>query len=166
MKILVFIIAEIKLRQILFLFRQYSKVKNQVSKRSKKKLRNLISSASLLSQFALKLAELKHIPYHRRQAQVSKEPLVRQNLILAHQISRVSAEKNCTLKQIAGWINITHSRICHIANMLLVSPLIQEEILLSTDKALYNIPEYRLREVIKELDWDKQQEIWKDLLKL
>ena len=50
--------------------------------------------------------------------------------------------------------------------MLLVSPLIQEEILLSTDKALYNVPEYRLREVIKELDWDKQQEIWKDLLKL
>jgi len=126
----------------------------------------MLHKADISRQFALKLAELKHIPHHRRQAQVSKEPLVRQNLILAHQISRVSAEKNCTLKQIAVWIGITHSRICHIANMLLVSPLIQEEILLSIDKALYNIPEYRLREVIKELDWDKQQEIWKDLLKL
>ena len=125
----------------------------------------MLHKADISRQFALKLAELKHIPYHRRQAEVSKEPLVRQNLILAHQISRVSAEKNCSLRQIAAWIGITHSRVCHIANMLLISPLIQEEILLSTDKTLCNVPEYKLRDVTKELDWDKQQEIWKDLLK-
>ena len=116
-------------------------------------------------QFALKLAELKHIPYHRQQAEISKEPLVRQNLILAHQISQVASERNCTLKEIANWIGITHARICHIANMLLISPRIQEEMLLSTDKALSSIPEYKLRDITKELDWNKQQEIWNSLLK-
>ncbi|MCX5692225.1 MAG: recombinase family protein [Candidatus Omnitrophica bacterium] len=116
-------------------------------------------------QFALKLAELKHIPYHRQQAEISKEPLVRQSLILAHQINQVAQERNCTLKEIANWIGITHARICHIVNMLLISPQIQEEILLSDNKVLFNIPEYKLRDITKELDWNKQREIWNNLLK-
>jgi len=36
-------------------------------------------------------------------------------------------------------------------------PKIQEEILLSEDKALFNIPVYKLRNVIAEVDWNKQQ---------
>ena len=116
-------------------------------------------------QFALKLAELKHIPYHRQQAEIGKEPLIRQNLILAHQVDQVARERKCTLKEIAGWIGISPARICHIATMLLISPQIQEEILLSTDKALFNIPEYRLRDVSVEIDWNKQREIWNNLLK-
>ncbi|MFH0839087.1 MAG: zinc ribbon domain-containing protein [Candidatus Omnitrophota bacterium] len=116
-------------------------------------------------QFALKLAELKHISCHRQQAEINKEPLVRQNLILAHQINQVASERNCTLKEIANWIGITHARICHIANMLLISPRIQEEILLSDNKVFFNIPEYKLRDITKEVDWNKQQEIWNTLLK-
>jgi hypothetical protein len=115
--------------------------------------------------FALKLAELKHIPYHRQQAEISKEPLIRQNLILAHQVDQVAREKRCTLKEIAGWVGISPARICHIANMLLISPQIQEEILFSTDKALFSIPEYRLRDVSVEMDWNKQRDIWNYLLK-
>lgn len=125
----------------------------------------MLHDADISRLFALKLAELKHIPHHRRQAQVNKEPLVRQDLILAHQIIRVAAEKNCSLRKVASWLGITHSRICHIATMLLISPQIQEEIFLSDNKALFEVAEYRLRKVTAELDWDKQQEIWKDLLK-
>lgn len=116
-------------------------------------------------QFALKLMELKHISCHRQQAEINKEPLVRQNLILAHQINQVVSERNCSLKEIANWIGITHARICHIVNMLLISPQIQEEILLSDNKTLFNIPEYKLRDVTKEVDWSKQQKIWNTLLK-
>jgi len=116
-------------------------------------------------QFALTLAELKHIPNHRRQAGISKHPLIRQNLILAHQIDQISHERICSLKEIAGWIGITHARICHIANMLLIAPKIQEEILLSDDKALFDIPEYMLREVSSEVDWNRQQDIWNSLIK-
>jgi len=118
-----------------------------------------------IHQFELKLANLKHIPYHRQQAGISKEPLIRQNLILAHQIDQVARERKCTLKEIASWIGMSPARICHIANTLLISPQIQEEILLSNDKALFNIPEYKLRSVSIEVDWNKQQEIWNSLLK-
>ncbi len=116
-------------------------------------------------QFALKLAELKHTPFYRQQAKINKEPPIRQNLILAHQISQVAHERKCNLKEIANWISITHARICHIANMLLISPQIQEEILLSDNKALFNIPEYKLRDITAELDWNKQRKIWNNLLK-
>ena len=50
-------------------------------------------------------------------------------------------------------------------NMLLLSPKIQEEILLSDDKALFNVPEYRLRDITTEIDWNNQQELWDKLLK-
>jgi hypothetical protein len=48
--------------------------------------------------------------------------------------------------------------------MLLLSPKIQEEILLSDSKALFNVPEYRLRDITTEVDWSKQQELWNKLL--
>ena len=113
----------------------------------------------------MKLAELKHIPYHIRQAGVSKEPLVRQNLILGYQINEVTKERNCSLKKIANWIGMIHPRVCQIVNMLLLSPKIQEEILFSEDKALFSIPEYKLRDVTAEIDWNKQQALWNKLLK-
>ena len=60
---------------------------------------------------------------------------------------------------------MNHPRLCQIVNMLLLSPKIQEEILLSDNKALFNIPEYKLRDVIAEVSWDKQQEVWNKLVK-
>lgn len=115
--------------------------------------------------FPLKLSELKHIPHYRQRAGIMNEPPMRQSLILAHQIEQVGHEKNCSLKEIASWIGISHTRICHISNMLLLSPNIQEEILLSEDKTLFKLPEYKLRDVIAEADWKKQEEIWNNLLK-
>jgi len=116
-------------------------------------------------EFALNLTELKHIPRRSKQAAINNIPLIRQNLILAHQIDQIAHERKCTLKEIAQWIGISPSRICHIVNMLLISPRIQEEILLSNNKALFTIPEYKLRDVSIEEDWDKQQAIWVNLLK-
>jgi DNA invertase Pin-like site-specific DNA recombinase len=125
----------------------------------------VLQKGEISHKFALRLAEIKHIPYHRRQAEIGSQPWVRQNLILAHQINQVTHERNCSLRDIAQWVGIVHSRICQIANMLLLSPKIQEEILLSDSKALFNVPEYRLRDITTEVDWDKQQELWNKLLK-
>ena len=116
-------------------------------------------------QFSLKLAELKHTPFYRQQEKINQEPAIRQNLLLAHQINQVAHERKCSLKEIANWLGITHARICHIANILLLSSQIQEEILLSDNKVLFNIPEYKLRDITQELDWNKQLEIWNNLLK-
>ena len=116
-------------------------------------------------KFSLKLKELKHIPPHKKDIEVTKEPPIRQNLIFAHQIADTMKEKDCSLHQISKWIGIAHPRLCQIASMINVSPKIQEEILFSQDKRLYRIPEYRLRDILSETDWEKQQEIWNDLLK-
>jgi len=116
--------------------------------------------------FTVRLRELKRIPQHKRQdGEITKEPAVRQNLVLACQISEISKEKGCSLRQIAKWADIPLPKICEIANMLNISPKIQEEIMLSQDKRLYNIAEYRLRPIIFEIDWSKQQQIWDSLLK-
>jgi len=126
----------------------------------------VLQNSEISHKFALRLAEIKHIPYHRRQVEIGSEPWVRQNLILAHQISQVTKERSCSLRDIAQWVGIVHSRVCQIANMLLLSPKIQEEILLSDNKALFNVPEYRLRDITSEFDWNKQQELWDKLLKI
>ena len=116
--------------------------------------------------FTIRLRELKRIPQHKLQdGEIAKEPAIRQNLILACQISQTSKEKGCSLRQIAKWAGIPLPKICEIANMLNISPKIQEEIMLSQDKRLYNIAEYRLRPIIFEIGWDKQQQIWNSLLK-
>ncbi|MCX5679259.1 MAG: recombinase family protein [Candidatus Omnitrophica bacterium] len=116
--------------------------------------------------FTVRLRELKRIPQHKRQdGEIAKEPAIRQNLVLACQISQTSKEKGCSLRQIAKWAGIPLPKICEIANMLNMSPKIQEEIMLSQDKRLYDIAEYRLRPIIFEIDWAKQQQIWDSLLK-
>ena len=125
----------------------------------------VLQKGEISHKFALRLAELKHIPYHRRQAEIGSQPWVRQNLILAHQINQVTHERKCSLRDIAQWVGIVHSRVCQIVNMLLLSPKIQEEILLSDNKTLFNVPEYRLRDITTEVDWNKQQELWNTLLK-
>jgi len=115
-------------------------------------------------QFALKLAELKHIPYHRQQAEISKEPPIRRSLILGYQINEVMKEKRCRIREVVNWTGIIRPRLCQFIDMLLLSPKIQEEILLSEEKAIFDIPEYKLRDIIAEIDWNAQQKLWNSLL--
>ncbi|MCK9572745.1 MAG: hypothetical protein M0Q96_05695, partial [Candidatus Omnitrophica bacterium] len=82
-----------------------------------------------------------------------------------HQIDNIIKEKNCSLRQIVQWTGIPLPKICQIANMIDISPQIQEEILFSQDKRLYEIPEYKIRDIISEADWKKQKQIWHSLLK-
>jgi len=124
----------------------------------------VLHKADKSHQFALTLAELKHIPYHRQQAEINKEPHIRQNLILGYQISEIIKEKKCGIREVVNWTGIIRPRLCQFIDMLLLSPKIQEEILLSEDKAIFNIPEYKLRDIIAEVDWNTQQKLWNNLL--
>jgi len=86
-------------------------------------------------------------------------------LILAHQIGRIISDKKAkSLKEVAGWLNISHVRICQITGMLLLAPEIQEEILLSDNKALSETPEYKVNEIAQEPIWQKQKELWQLLI--
>jgi hypothetical protein len=94
------------------------------------------------------------------------EPKLRQYLVLAYQIQdMLERDSAITAKRIAEWLGMTPPRICQILDLLLLCPAIQQDILLSKDKKLYNFGEYNVRTIIKEPLWEKQIESWNSLLK-
>ena len=110
--------------------------------------------------------ELKRVNEPPRETKIKVEPQLRQNLLLAHQIQEVLNEGRAkNLKEISGWLNISPPRINQIISLLLLSPKIQEEILLSNASLISSLPEYKLRQVINEIDWENQYKIWQELLK-
>jgi len=67
------------------------------------------------------------------------------------------------VKQLTGHLNMSHARIHQLMTMTLLSPAIQENILLGENECLSAIPEYKLREVTNETDWQIQKSIWDKL---
>jgi len=110
--------------------------------------------------------ELKRVNEPPRETKIKVEPQLRKNLLLAHQIQEVLNEGRAkNLKEISGWLNMSPQRINQIASLLLLSPKIQEEIILFKAGLLSSLPEYKLRQVINEIDWENQYKIWQELLK-
>ena len=101
----------------------------------------------------------------REEENPNKHPSIRLFLLLAHQIQiMLKEDKAKDLKTIADWLNMDYARICQIMALLLLSPSIQEEIICSDDERLFKFPEYKMREVLRELLWGKQLEKWHGLL--
>lgn len=131
---------------------------------NKQILEIVLNNADKKHEFKVDLKELKNIPTALAKPDIKKEPLARQNLILAHHIQEVMARGQAKdLKQMADWLGISHIKIYLIMNMLMLAPNIQEEILLFDDKDISRIPEYRINEISRELSWDKQKEMWQML---
>jgi len=108
--------------------------------------------------------ELKHLPVLPKDRLIRTEPQLRQNLLLAQQIQQILSEgRSDNLKQIAGWLNITPQRINQLRNFILLCPKIQEDIFLGDNKAISEIPEYKLRRIIDTMDWQEQQKFWQEL---
>jgi hypothetical protein len=109
--------------------------------------------------------ELKHLPVPPKERSIKKEPQLRQNLLLAHQIQKLLSEgKSDNIKQIAGWLNISPQRINQLRNFILLCPKIQEEIFLGDNKTISDIPEYKLRKITDKIDWQEQEKLWQELL--
>ena len=86
--------------------------------------------------------------------------------MLAYQIERfIDKEKIPSLKQAAEWLNMSQVRVDQLMNMLLLSPKIQEEIISSDSAILVSIPEYKLRSVCNEANWQQQGQLWRELVK-
>ena len=97
-------------------------------------------------------------------AKISNEPKLRQYLVLAHQIQETISEgKAKDLGQIAGWLGMTYTRLKQITNLLLLCPKIQEEILLINTDKIQEITERKIRNITKEIDWQKQILAWNKL---
>ena len=117
-------------------------------------------------EFKINLKPVSHKSYRYYMAKIVNEPRLRQYLVLAYQIQEtLDRDSAITAKQIAEWLNMTPPRISQILNLLFLSPVIQKEILLSSDEKIRVLTEHKILAITKEIDWEKQQAAWKDLLK-
>jgi len=116
------------------------------------------------AEFKVKLKQNKTAYIRQDMRKFKNEPQLRQFLVLAYQIKNV-LEKNPqrTLREISEWLGLTRSRISQALNLLFLSPRIQENIILSHEKFLFLVPEHKVRDIIKEISWDKQFQMWREL---
>jgi len=99
-----------------------------------------------------------------KEVAIQKEPALRQRLLLAYQIQDLlTSGKAQDPKQVAKWLDINDVRIYQIIGTLLLSPRIQEEIILSNNPALSTIPEYKINKLSRETDWKKQELLWQEI---
>ncbi len=115
-------------------------------------------------EFEIHIKDLKNIKAAKKE-EIKNEPKIRQNLALAHQIGELlDTGKINDVKQLTGHLNMSHARIHQLMAMTLLSPSIQEEILLGESACLSAIPEYKLREITGQTDWLTQRNLWDQLL--
>lgn len=111
-------------------------------------------------EFRIEIKDLKHIKTAKKE-EIKNEPKIRQNLALAHQIQDLlDTGKINDVKQLTGHLNMSQARIHQLMAMTLLSTAIQEEILLGESERLSKVPEYKLREVTNEPDWQAQKALW------
>ena len=115
-------------------------------------------------EFKVDLKPVRHASYRHRMAKISNEPKLRQYLVLAYQIQDTLAEgKAKDLGQIAEWLGMTYTRLKQIINLLFLCPKIQAEILLTNTDKINRITERKIRDITKEIDWQKQILAWNKL---
>ncbi len=111
-------------------------------------------------EFKVSLKQIIVPPPPPKEETIKQEPPLRQNLILAYQIQElIDKGKIKDLKQVGKWLNMRLPRVYQIMNFLLLAPKIQEKILLSDDSWNFEIPEYKIRKIIAEVEWKEQQKL-------
>jgi len=130
-----------------------------------RKLGILLTSSSLRLEFDVDLKQVRPLNKWHKEEEIEKEPKLRRNLILAHQLQRLFDEGKVTsFKQASEWLNMIQVRVDQVMNMLFLSPDIQKEIICSENKVIALVPEYKLRFIANEADWQKQDQMWQELL--
>jgi len=123
-------------------------------------------STDLKFEFKVDLKPVSRKSYRYYMAKIVNEPRLRQYMVLAYQIQEtLDRDSTTTAKQIAAWLNMTPPRISQILNLLFLSPSIQKEILLSNDEKIRALTEHKILAITKEIDWEKQQAAWNDIIK-
>ena len=101
-----------------------------------------------------------------KEREIENKPKIRRNLIRAYQLQQLFDEGKITsLKQASEWLNISRSRLDHILPLLLLSPAIQTEIISNDDQEINLIPEYKVRSLASQADWNNQAQTWQDIKK-
>jgi hypothetical protein len=120
---------------------------------------------NLTYKFKVDLKPVRRKSYRYHMAKISNEPRLRQYLVLAYQIQdALDKDSNKCLLQMAGWLNMTYTRIKQITNLLSLCPEIQKEILLVNTDKIRQVTERKIRSIAKEIYWQTQLEAWNKLL--
>ncbi len=120
---------------------------------------------SMRFEFIVNLKHVNHRSQRCYMTRITKEPKMRQDLILAHQLQELmEKDKMVTVRQISKWVGLTYRRILQIMDILYLAPKIQEKILFSEEIAIYRLSEKKMRKVTKEIIWERQLKIWKAIL--
>lgn len=91
--------------------------------------------------------------------------ILRRSLVLAYQIADYMAANGIkTFKDFSRCADITAPRVTQIMNLLLLSPRIQEEILMEDGPRLHRLRERDLQFLVRETSWARQEELWNGLL--
>jgi hypothetical protein len=105
---------------------------------------------------------LPHSPWRKERA-IEKEPKIRRTLILAYQLQRsIDTGTIANARLASSYLHLSQSRVNHVLNMLMLSPAIQEEIIMGDTAMLDRIPEYKVRELSFEIDWNEQGRLWQE----
>lgn len=126
---------------------------------------NRITNTGMRFEFKTDLKKSRHV-LNSMKILIKKEPLLRQNLVLAYQIQELfDKEKAKNLGQVGQWLHMTHARISQIMNLLFLAPDIQEEILFSDEGKVLQLTEHKIRKIPMEVSWAKQREMWNEICK-
>jgi hypothetical protein len=115
-------------------------------------------------EFKVDLKPVRRKSYRYHMAKISNEPRLRQYLVLGYQIQdALDKDTDASLPQVAGWLNMTYTRIKQITNLLRLCPEIQRAILLVNTDKIRQLTERKIRSIAKEIDWQKQLSVWNNL---
>jgi len=130
----------------------------------KSKLRIYLKGDVRKYEYDLPIDELKKRIPSSSQPDFKSEPVIRQQLLLAHQIQQMlDSGRAKDLKQIAEWLGIHKSRLDQITSLLFLSPKIQESILQEDASRIARISERTIRSISEEMDWTQQESTWNQL---
>jgi hypothetical protein len=106
--------------------------------------------------------ESKATTMSRRRA--DQFPKIVKLLVLAYQIEQaIDQGRAKDYVDVARRLAVTRARITQLVNLLLLSPQIQATILIEPHR-IQHLSERQLRPITEEPDWQKQSEMFQDLL--
>ena len=129
-----------------------------------KKLGLMLNGSDTRLEFDVDLKQVRPLNKWHKEKEIEKEPKIRINLIFAYQLQRLIQDgKINNLKQASEWLNMDQARLDHTLTLLHLSPAIQTEIISGDTQILSLIPEYRVRSLAAQFDWNKQAETWQNI---
>lgn len=132
---------------------------------NKGKLKICLKNESEGREFDLPLDQIKKKLPNADGPSFADEPPIRRQLLIAHQIQQMlDSGQAKDVKQIAGWLNVSKTRLDQILNLLFLCPKIQEAVIIGDSNRIAKIGERAIRPLSVEINWGNQLKAWNSLL--